>query len=613
MRDFRTASGIGLTIFLLASAAATEAALVRGPYLQMGTPTSMIVRWRTDVAEDSRVRWGTAVGVLTDTQDEATVTTEHLVTITGLTPNTTYFYEVGSTTTALAGDDVDHFFKTAPATGDAQPTRIWAIGDSGYPDPGTGALPTWIRDGDAVRDAYISFNGGVASADVFLLLGDNAYNSGVDAQYQTDLFEQYPGFMRTTPAWACIGNHEGFVADSLTETGDYYDVFSLPAAAQAGGVPSGTESYYSFNYGNIHFVVLDSEDTIENAVATETMQEWLEADLAASDADWLIAFWHRPPYSKGFLHDSDVEQNEIDMRVNMVPILEDYGVDIVLSGHSHHYERSYLIDGHYDLSTTFGPQHLVDAGSGNPMIDNAYEKLGKGLVPHTGAVYVVAGSASEVRDGLGSHPVMAIALESLGSFVLDVNGESAVGTFLDETGTVQDTFVINKGVACPATPTVGCTVAGSSKLLIKDNAKDKRDKLVWRAKKMNVAAADVGNPVLTDQLDLCLYDGTGKLFGGALPAGTATASWKVTGSGYKYKDKTSSVLGIKVAKVKVDDAGRGLFLAKAKGTHLLTPQTPLTFPVTVQAKNDATAACWESVFGVADVVKDQPGKFLLKN
>ncbi len=596
---------------VLGSICSAQAALIRGPYLQLGTPTTMIVRWRTDVAEDSRVRWGTAVGSLTSMEDDATVTTEHEVTITGLTPDTTYFYEVGSTTTALAGDDVDHFFTTAPATGTAKPTRIWAIGDSGYPDPGVGALPEWIRDGDAVRDAYITFNGGVASADVFLLLGDNAYTSATDAEYQTDLFEQYPGFMRTTPAWACIGNHEGFVADSVAQTGPYYDVFTLPASAEAGGVPSGSESYYSFDYGNIHFVVLDSEDTIEDDATTEVMQEWLEADLAATDADWLIAFWHRPPYSRGFLHNSDVEQNEIDMRVDMVPILEDYGVDFVLSGHSHHYERSFLIDGHYGLSDTFGSEHLVDGGSGDPMVDAAYEKSGKGLLPHNGTVYVVAGSASEKRTGLGSHPVMAVALESLGSFILDIDGQSATATFLDETGTVMDTFEMNKGTACPAAPAVGCTAAGTSKLLIKDNAKDKKDKLIWRAKKMTVDAADVGNPTASDVIDLCLYDATGNLFGGGLPAGTAT--WKVTGSGFKYKDKNADFLGMKVAKIKIDGTDKGLLLAKAKGTHLLTPQTPLAFPVTVQAKNDATAVCWESVFTAGDVVKDEPGKFLLKN
>ncbi len=601
--------------FILAALAASsmasvaDAALIRGPYLQLGTPNSMVVRWRTDVAEDSRVRWGTTQGSLSDTLNDATAVTDHELTITGLTPATIYFYEVGSTTTALAGDDLNHFFKTAPATGDSAPTRIWAIGDSGYPEPGI--VGSSIRDGDGVRDAYTAFNGGAATADVFLLLGDNAYFFATDAEYQTDLFEQYPSFLRTTPAWACIGNHEGFVADSIAETGPYYDVFTLPNAAQAGGVPSGTESYYSFDYGNIHFVVLDSEDSIEDLMALVPMRQWLEADLAATEAQWLIAFWHRPPYSKGFLHDSDVEANEIAMRVNINPVLEDYGVDLVISGHSHHYERSVMIDGHYGLSSTFGPEHIVDGGSGDPMIDNAYEKSGTGLVPHTGAVYVVAGSASEVRTGLGIHPVMEVSVESLGSFILDIDGESATGTFLDETGTVIDTFEIDKGTACPTAPTVGCTAAGKSKIVIKDKDKDKGDKFIWKAKGMNVDPVELGDPSVSDVLDICVYDAAGKLLGGSLPTGTP--AWKITGSGAVYKDKTANILGVKVAKAKTSTAGKGLILAKAKGTRLFTPTVPVALPVTAQAKNDATGGCWESVFTLGDVTKNENGKFVAKN
>ncbi len=592
--------------------AVVDAAIIRGPYLQVGTPTSMIVRWRTDVAEDSRVRSGTVQGSLSDTTDDATVTTEHEVTVTGLTPATTYYYEVGSTTTALAGDDLDHYFNTGPAIGDSAPIRIWAIGDSGYPDPDLGAL--WPRNGDGVRDAYTAFNGGVESADVFLLLGDNAYTLATDAEYQTDLFEQYPGFLRTTPAWACIGNHEGAVADSLTQTGPYYDVFTLPTAGEAGGVPSGTESYYAFDYGNIHFVVLDSEDSIEaaNPVATAAMKTWLEADLASTDAEWLIALWHRPPYTKGFLHDSDTEFNEKAMREQMVPILEDYGIDMVLGGHSHHYERSVMIDGHYGLSGTFAAEHTVDGGDGDPSGDGAYEKRGTGLVPHTGAVYVVAGSASEVRNNLGFHPVMEVSLESLGSFILDINGESATGTFLDDSGTVLDTFEMNKGVACPATPAVGCTVAGKSKIVIKDNQKkDSGDKFLWKAKDMNVDPIDLGDPAVADVLDVCVYDAGGKLLGGSLPTGSP--GWTTKPSGSKYKDKEAKILGIKVAKAKTSTAGKGQILAKAKGVHLFTPTAPLTLPVTAQAKNDATGACWESVFLVGDVKKNEDGKFVAKN
>src|SRR6185436_19334444 len=148
-----------------------------------------------------------------------------------------------------------------------------------------------------------------------------------------------------------LGNHEGQVTtsgDPGPSTGPYYDAFVLPAAGEAGGVPSGTEAYYSFDYGETHFISLNS--TQVNRSSTGPMATWLEADLAATSAKWIIAFWHHPPYSRG-THNSDVDIELIEMRENILPILEAGGVDLVLCGHSHAYERSYLVDGTYTTPT----------------------------------------------------------------------------------------------------------------------------------------------------------------------------------------------------------------------------------------------------------------------
>ena len=119
----------------------SAATLTRGPYLQIGTQTSIVIRWRTDVATNSRIQYGTAPGVLTSTLDVASSVTEHEITLTGLAPNTTYWYSIGSTTETLASG-ADHFFLTAPTSG--KPTRIWVLGDSGTNTTGQ-------RN---VRDAY---------------------------------------------------------------------------------------------------------------------------------------------------------------------------------------------------------------------------------------------------------------------------------------------------------------------------------------------------------------------------------------------------------------------------------------------------------------------------
>lgn len=105
--------------------------VVRGPYLQRGTPSDVIIKWRTDVATDSVVRYGLNPGSLTLSESDPSSTTDHEVQLTGLSADIQYFYSVGTSSATLAGDDSDHFVVTSPIPGTAKPTRIWVIGDSG--------------------------------------------------------------------------------------------------------------------------------------------------------------------------------------------------------------------------------------------------------------------------------------------------------------------------------------------------------------------------------------------------------------------------------------------------------------------------------------------------
>lgn len=429
-----------LALLLLIAPAASEAQVVtRGPYLQSGSTTATTVRWRTDTATDSVVRYGTVAGSLTLAATDSTVTTEHEVRLTGLNPNTTYYYSVGSTAATLAGGS-DYFVVTAPTA--AKPTRIWVLGDSG-----TG---TTVQT--AVRDAYYAFTG-TRHTDLWLMLGDNAYNSGTDAEYTSKMFNIYPTMFRKSVLWTTLGNHDGASADSPTQTGPYYANATLPRQGEAGGVASGTEAYYSFDYGNIHFVCLDSYDTSRSA--TGAMATWLTADLQNNTKDWLVVFFHHPPYSKGS-HDSDTETNMVEMRQNFLPILENYGVDLVLSGHSHSYERSKFIDGHYGNSSTFNATTMVkQAGGGQGA--GAYTKINLGPTAHSGAVYAVPGASGQISGGLLNHPAMFVSLNVAGSMVLDVNDGRLDATYLDSTGAVRDTFTLMKGVAANSPPSVALT------------------------------------------------------------------------------------------------------------------------------------------------------------
>jgi hypothetical protein len=211
-----------------------------------------------------------------------------------------------------------------------------------------------------------------------------------------------------------------------------------------------------------------------NRAAGSPMLTWLQSDLAQNTQPWVIAFWHHPPYTKGS-HNSDTELQLAEMRTNVLPVLESWGIDLVLAGHSHSYERSYLIDGHYGDSTTFTNSMKKNPGGGRENVDGVYTKsaLSPNL-PNEGAVYAVAGSSGKISGGLLNHPAMFISLNNLGSMVLDVNGNQLDAKFLRENGTIADYFTVIKGGAPPTAPNApgGLTANGVSALLINLNWTD---------------------------------------------------------------------------------------------------------------------------------------------
>jgi hypothetical protein len=301
---------LSVLLFLFITVSAQAQSIVRGPYLQSLNDGGVIVRWRTDLATDSVVRYGLGSAALTSTSGIGGARTEHAVPLTGLDPLTQYFYSVGDSIGPLAGNATYHF-RTAPVPGTAVATRVWVVGDSGTAD----------ANARAVRDAFKTWSAS-SPADFMVMLGDNAYNDGTDAEYQAAVFNTYPELLRQLPVWATLGNHDGHTADSATQSGAYYDIFDFPTAGEAGGLASGTEAYFSWDYGNIHFVNLDSYETDRSSGGN--MLQWLESDLAFNDKPWVIAIWHHPPYTKGS-HNSDTEGRLIDMRQNALPILEAWG------------------------------------------------------------------------------------------------------------------------------------------------------------------------------------------------------------------------------------------------------------------------------------------------
>lgn len=409
--------------------------LARGPYLQARGASNVVVRWRARPPSDGRVQFGLGADSLLWQSTDPTITTEHSVSLTNLAPGTRYYYAVGSTGTNIAQGS-EFTFVTAPLL--AKPTRIWVLGDCGtITQPGEGGQAK-------VRDAYYAY-AGERSTDVWLMLGDNAYDSGLDEEYELAVFDMYARLFPTTALWPAIGNHDAV-------SGDYFKIFSPPVNGEAGGVASGSPAYYSFNYANIHFICLDSETSTRGRGSP--MLTWLAEDLSANTSEWTIAFWHQPPYSKG-THDSDMEPTSIEMRQNAVPILEAHGVDLVLCGHSHGYERSYFLNGHYGASYSLIGAMILDSGSGRPQDSGPYLKAATGPAANQGAVYLVGGSSGWAQAGPLNHPAMfsdplwneARGLARLGSVVIDIEGKRLDAAFLRETGSVDDHFTIIKAAA----------------------------------------------------------------------------------------------------------------------------------------------------------------------
>ena len=130
------------------------------------------------------------------------------------------------------------------------------------------------------------------------------------------------------------------------------------------------------------------------------------------------------------------------MRENFLFLLEAGSVDLVLTGHSHSYERSFQLAWHYGDSTTLTDSMLVNAGDGRVGGDGAYVQYADAF---TGTVYTVAGCSGKLSSGSLDHPAMFHSVQTLGSVILDVDGPRMDVTFLDSTGDVEDEFTMFDG------------------------------------------------------------------------------------------------------------------------------------------------------------------------
>ncbi len=302
----------------------TNASMVRGPFVQMPDPgrTAAIV-WHTAALTNGAVDYGLDLSYSAGTVSNATVGREHTIHLSGLAPGTTYFYRVRSGDETLAEG---MSFRTRPEADQA--FRFVVIGDHGQGTPGMYAIANLIN-------ARTDF-------DAVMTVGDNVYGmapcnmDGAPGWYDPFWFTLYGPTMARVSTFPALGNH-----DWDTASGQYMvDYFRLPTNGPAGHIGKN----YSYEFGNIHAVVIDTEPYEDNnTAAMSAINAWLAADLASATQRWRVAFLHRPPYTSVGSHNDNVR-----VKSNIVPILEAHGVQLVFQGHNHWYERINPINGiHY--------------------------------------------------------------------------------------------------------------------------------------------------------------------------------------------------------------------------------------------------------------------------
>lgn len=439
----------------------------RMPYLQMSGPDRMSIVWRTEKAMTPIVRYGTDLENLDlvckgddillkqklkdmmriagppPKSDQLPLfsapdgTHQYEATLTNLKPSTRYFYAIYDGKERLTPEnDPTFILETHPEQGADDDLLFWVVGDSGTGEQRQQDVHQSMID-------YVAYNN--LDLDIYLHVGDMAYSNGKDDEFQEHFFEMYEPTLRNTVCWPAMGNHEGGTSKGKYGYGPYYDSYIVPTRGEVGGEPSGTEAYYSFDYGQVHFIVLDSFDLDRTPVGA--MASWLISDLEKTHAEWIVAFWHHPPYTKGS-HDSDKESQLIEMRQYIQPILENGGVDLCLTGHSHIYERSMLMDGAYETPTTT-EDVILDDNDGDPRGDGPYRKSA-GLPPNNGHIQIVAGHGGTRLSRKGTMNVMKRILLEHGSVLVQVKGNTLTGTMIDYKGYERDVFsIVKEGVVAP--------------------------------------------------------------------------------------------------------------------------------------------------------------------
>ena len=315
--------GFSLIVGLMLSVTTAEAqavSLTRYPYIQSLTTTSVVIAWRTDIPANSLIYydfspWADPSQYRFSVSDDVQ-TTEHALTLTGLFSNTTYYYCVESDGVILASGESFH---TARTTSN-QRFRFAVISDNHSGRESTAELAERLQEAELA---------------LLIVAGDLVFAHGGPGELDK-FFNYFEEIIKNIPVFPCLGNHDWYEDNAEW----YLKEFYLPH-----NNPEDSELYYSFDYGNAHFVSLCVvEPEMLDWKEGSAQYNWLVDDLASTNQFWKFVFFHFPPYDSGGRYADD---KFLEVRQNLSPLLERYGVDIVFTGHEHLYERTFPMKDYY--------------------------------------------------------------------------------------------------------------------------------------------------------------------------------------------------------------------------------------------------------------------------
>ncbi len=347
-------------VLACASCCAYSAQIIRGPYIEDPTQTTMVLRWQTDEPTPAWLEYGPAprCNQILKINPEGT---QHKAVLYGLVPNQEFCYRLYVYNAARDGVQapVEGHFKTLYSA-ERKEVHFLAFGN-------TAKTPLTQEEQAALAEnklpqpdprEQLAEQMAQTDADFVIHTGDLTY-SGLDGDADTEFFAPYRNVLSKTPLFIAIGAHE--YGPDLTQRDSKAFVRTNYSRFHDMSWSNATPKYYSFDTANARFIFLDANAAYgavwaPNIDEKSAQYKWLQSTLASAGEKWKIVVVNAPMYSTGPKGPAN------EAAANFVPLFERYGVDLVLQGAEANYERTFPM--YQDEAHTRGVTYVTLGGGG---------------------------------------------------------------------------------------------------------------------------------------------------------------------------------------------------------------------------------------------------------